>query len=81
MASMVENVAGDSDFPSLTQWLMANTKDKEVRELGCPLVAREVTNGGTALATPSTHATDDAPPALLSHAHARTWCCAHSSPS
>lgn len=31
MASVVENVAGDSDFPSLTQWLMANTKDKEVR--------------------------------------------------
>ncbi len=26
----VEDVAGESDFNSLTQWLMANTKDKEV---------------------------------------------------
>ena len=29
----VENVAGESDFPSLTQWLMANTKDKELTVL------------------------------------------------
>ena len=28
----VENVAGESDFASLTQWLMQNTKDKEVRD-------------------------------------------------
>ena len=35
MASVVENVAGDSDFPSLTQWLMTNTKDKEVRSGPC----------------------------------------------
>jgi hypothetical protein len=36
MASVVENVAGDSDFPSLTQWLMANTKDKEARGTPVP---------------------------------------------
>lgn len=29
----VENVAGESDFNSLTQWLMANTKDKEVQSV------------------------------------------------
>lgn len=29
----VEPVATESDFNSLTQWLMANTKDKEVRAL------------------------------------------------
>ena len=27
----VEPVGSESDFASLTQWLMANTKDKEVR--------------------------------------------------
>ena len=33
MSGKVENVAGETDFPSLTQWLMVNTKDKEVS--GC----------------------------------------------
>ena len=28
----VEPVSSESDFASLTQWLMANTKDKEVRD-------------------------------------------------
>ena len=32
MASQkVDNVAGESDFNTLPSWLMANTKDKEVR--------------------------------------------------
>ena len=29
----VENVAGESDFASLTQWLMQNTKDERLQEL------------------------------------------------
>lgn len=32
-AMQVENVAGESDFASLTCWLMANTKDKELTVL------------------------------------------------
>ena len=36
----VEDVAGESDFNSLTQWLMANTKDKEVREESPLLIGR-----------------------------------------
>ena len=39
-AKPVEDVAGETDFNSLTQWLMTNTKDKEVcareRIQGCP---------------------------------------------
>ena len=33
MSGAVEDVAGEADFPTLTQWLMANTKDKELTVL------------------------------------------------
>jgi len=54
MASQVENVAGDSDFPSLTQWLMTNTKDKELTvlmaqlSLACKATSRACAKAGIA---------------------------------
>jgi len=55
MAAMpVENVAGESDFNSLTQWLMANTKDKELTvlmaqlALACKATSRACAKAGIA---------------------------------
>jgi len=54
MSSQVENVAGDSDFPSLTQWLMTNTKDKELTvlmaqlTLACKATSRACAKAGIA---------------------------------
>ena len=39
-AKPVEDVAGETDFNSLTQWLMTNTKDKEVCTRECIRDAR-----------------------------------------
>jgi len=50
----VENVAGESDFNSLTQWLMANTKDKELTvlmaqlALACKATSRACAKAGIA---------------------------------
>jgi len=50
----VEDVAGESDFPSLTQWLMANTKDKELTvlmsqlALACKATSRACAKAGIA---------------------------------
>jgi len=50
----VEDVAGESDFPSLTQWLMANTKDKELTvlmsqlTLACKATSRACAKAGIA---------------------------------
>lgn len=50
----VENVAGESDFNSLTQWLMANTKDKELTVLmaqlglACKATSRACAKAGIA---------------------------------
>jgi len=52
--SSVENVAGESDFASLTQWLMANTKDKELTvlmaqlALACKATSRACAKAGIA---------------------------------
>ena len=50
----VEDVAGESDFKSLTQWLMANTKDKELTvlmaqlALACKATSRACAKAGIA---------------------------------
>jgi len=50
----VEDVAGESDFPTLTQWLMANTKDKELTvlmaqlALACKATSRACAKAGIA---------------------------------
>jgi len=50
----VEDVAGESDFNSLTQWLMANTKDKELTvlmaqlALACKATSRACAKAGIA---------------------------------
>merc|ERR1719387_3432063 len=55
MTSMqVENVAGESDFHSLTRWLMSNTKDKELTvlmsqmALACKATSRACCKAGIA---------------------------------
>ena len=50
----VENVASESDFNSLTRWLMSNTKDKELTvlmaqlALACKATSRACAKAGIA---------------------------------